>query len=318
MRALGTDSADVAALVVARGLRAGAEAPVALAPVARRLRAEVRVEPLGVDGRLDVDDGRFVIRLREGGSWRRRRWTLAHELAHLAAVRLVARFGGDPADLRDPRSWRALERFCDRTAADLLIDPAEVRARDCDDLDRSSLFDAYDRHLVSWEALLAQVSRVFGAMSASIWSPTASTGRWRLDWQCGGRYLHELPHEIASERLEDDLVDIAWRDGEVRGTLAYTYDGARRSFEALGVALRRPSCRQAPLPGAGGAGPDDDPAPRVAVLLLDPILSGVSRRSSPGVVDPLLEFDERFAPVGRAASRPAVAATPGVALAGSG
>lgn len=293
--ALGTRSIDLAALIVAESLRDGAVAPVALAPIARRLRAAICIEPLGVDARLDLEAGRFVIRLDAGAPWRRRRWSLAHELAHLAAIRIVARATGDAAQLADPRHWRELERFCDRTAARLLVPSSALPPRGVDDLDRDALFALYDGHLVSWQALLSRFADAYGGVSASLWRCDDSQRRWSLRWQCGGWRLHELPHALRSEELADDLVDMAWAAGEVRGTLTYHRVGEIRSFEALAIALRRPDGRQLPLL-RNEAIPDDDEAPKVAVLLLDPILVDAAtwRRRAQTPHDPLREFHRRF------------------------
>jgi hypothetical protein len=300
LAALGTRSADVAALLVAEQLRSGATPPVALAPIARRLRAAVRVQPMGVDGRLEVRDGAFVIRLAAEASWRRRRWTLAHELAHLAAIRIVCRDGGDPAELGDRRSWRELERFCDRTAARLLVPASAVTSDGVDDLDRDALFELYDRHLVSWPALLSRFADAYGALSASVWTADESRRRWRLGWQTGGWRLHELPHSLRSEALDDDIVDMAWARGEVRGTLTYRPLGEERSFEALAIALRRPPDRQLPLLGDEPIC-DDDATPKVTVLMFDPILAGSATRHRPlGSPDPLCEFEHRFGRAGLA------------------
>lgn len=92
-----------------------------LRSVAQKLGVtEVVEEPLPFDGGVfREEDGRLVIKLNAGGSPLRRRFTLAHEVAHLLV-------GTVPGFRKACLSDGSLERTCDLVAAELLMPVDEV------------------------------------------------------------------------------------------------------------------------------------------------------------------------------------------------
>lgn len=93
------------------------EPPIDVFDLARRLGvAEIRPAPLVEDGRLDVTPHSIRILVRGDLSPTRRRFTIAHEIAHLiigeGAIRIDKRYG-------TPRD--TTERLCDQIAAGILL-----------------------------------------------------------------------------------------------------------------------------------------------------------------------------------------------------
>jgi uncharacterized protein DUF955 len=91
--------------------------PVDIAALAAAMGVgEIRVGPLIEDGRLDVSPAGATITVRAGEPRQRTRFTIAHELGHLAVEtgeRITAR--------RHSADRNGVERFCDDHAAGLLM-----------------------------------------------------------------------------------------------------------------------------------------------------------------------------------------------------
>lgn len=146
--------------------------PVALRPVWRSFGARVaEAAGAGPDGRLEVAHGNYRIVVREDQYWRRRRFTVAHEIGHMVLFEAVR---GDPEAVRaltEDAHWAAVERLCDRAASRLLLPdasflPDATRAPFGDD----ALRWLYDRYLVSWAVLLRRLAEGVGPSSVSRWS----------------------------------------------------------------------------------------------------------------------------------------------------
>src|SRR6476469_995567 len=102
--------------------------PFSLHMLAASLGARVEVRPGGPEGRVVVRDGRFVVQMREGASWRRQRFTLAHEVAHLLLFSADAEAGRLRAvPSSSEHDFRAVERLCSVGAAELLMPRNDLR-----------------------------------------------------------------------------------------------------------------------------------------------------------------------------------------------
>src|SRR3954447_11525775 len=113
------DSPDTLAVALLRSSGFSAEPPTAVFQLARRLGASHVVEgDIGPDdGRLGVRDDRVVITVNADATLERKRFTVAHEAAHL----LLARSDLDLSRLRARPPFDDDERFCDRLAESLLM-----------------------------------------------------------------------------------------------------------------------------------------------------------------------------------------------------
>jgi len=89
--------------------------------LARKLGVSRIIEqPMAFEGGLfQLPDGELVIRLNSQSSFVRKRFTLAHEIAHLLLNTVPARRSTNRTD-------QALERTCDLIAAELLMPTAEA------------------------------------------------------------------------------------------------------------------------------------------------------------------------------------------------
>jgi hypothetical protein len=92
--------------------------------------------PIPTAGRLDYEDGRYVIRvqraadgdaprpptaLRPADATSRQRFSIAHEIGHALLLESLGRRPEYLPGLHDPSIWPELERLCDQAAADLLV-----------------------------------------------------------------------------------------------------------------------------------------------------------------------------------------------------
>jgi hypothetical protein len=102
----------------------------------RAFRLPVLEAPIPTAGRLDYEDGRYVIRvqraldqagprsptpLRPADATSRQRFSIAHEIGHALLLESLGRRPEHLPGLHDPSIWPALERLCDQAAAELLV-----------------------------------------------------------------------------------------------------------------------------------------------------------------------------------------------------
>lgn len=185
--AAGTSTPDAAVVGAAQRLlrKCGQTAPpVALRPLLDEL--DVRFRWGGADfasgegvASLDARGGDYRIIVHEEGfarTWRRTRFTIAHELSHVLIARivnhpdLIAQFDADQDN------HKQLERLCNVGAAELLMPRtwfrAELRARQ---LNSTALQFLYDRFLVSREALIWRIGELIPRGGVSRWRRYART-----------------------------------------------------------------------------------------------------------------------------------------------
>lgn len=199
-------------------LDAGAAVPPhALKPLAASLGAtvvQVQAEH-GPSGRLTrATSGAFKIEVKESQGWRRKRFTISHEIGHLILLR---RSQGDRklrTALESPDYWSSVERVCDYFAAEILMPKAglidDLRAKE---LGPDRIFWLYDRYLVSWQALMRRLVQVSGGSGIGFWT----RGRTRrgpvcprlTDWYASEGVAF-VPRGISSSRLTPDLITRAF------------------------------------------------------------------------------------------------------------
>lgn len=252
-----------------------AEPPIQLRPVWRRLGAHVEYDLDDGDGLLDDDGRRWLVRVRRyasrlgpagkhpmrPASWRRARFTIAHELGHLILLQSV-----EPSlrpELADPRTHREVERLCNLAAAELLMpERGFKRAAAGAGFSSAGLRNLYDDYLVSWPALLFRLAEVFSA-NVTVWQPALRRGDGEL------MRVHEtygaptgplwLPAGISERALTQPVVRVALRDGVAAcRRLEVPERYADRSVRALACVLPRQPPSRRSLPRWHGATVVDD------------------------------------------------------------
>jgi hypothetical protein len=270
---------------------AQARTPIHLAPVWRLLGAQVRTEDMASDGALGAYGGHFVVRVRQhvrrlvsrgGGqrhpsSWRRWRFTVAHELAHLILIRSLP---GDLLEsLADPDSHAEVERLCDVGAAHLLMpgdafDQAVLYAG----VSPQGLRTMYDEFLVSWSALLVRLSERFEA-NAALWSPRQrdADGELMRVVQSFGTPNGPLwlPPGLSERYLTEPIVRVALRDASAACRRLESAHAAAPAVLALGARIPTTSRPQEALPLWRGLTVPDEQPQRDLVMTL--VLSSRSR-----------------------------------------
>jgi len=167
--------------------RAGhTRAPHPLVPAARALGARIYEENVA-SAVLRVEGPPVVLVPRQPWrTWRRQRFSIAHELCHLLIWRAVPE--DERGALQDPALHDELERLCDLGAAEILMPTAEFSQdlTTCE-FHSAGLAALYDRYLVSWMSLMNRFTTVL---------PSAGLSLWRLGTRPDDP--HDLPRAVAS------------------------------------------------------------------------------------------------------------------------
>ncbi len=201
---------------VLSGLGMSLEPPIDMDVLAQRLGVSEIVEArLVEDGRLERARNRTRILVRRGVNSGRRRFTIAHELAHL----LLADDAGDLIAHRARLAIAREERFCDQFAAALLIPSHWLRLRYCQRPRRLAVVrDLTDRAKSSMASSVVRLDEVLSwGLSLLRWRNDQE--RWRL--VAGAAIPPSLHGEIGTapetSRLLDEVASRTTRD--VRLTL---------------------------------------------------------------------------------------------------
>jgi|HubBroStandDraft_1064217.scaffolds.fasta_scaffold49733_1 hypothetical protein len=204
MSTAGSPDVLEAVRTITADLLRGAECPPTdLDAIAARLKARVTGEEIFGSGELRRDGSGYVIVYAADLSIPRRRFTIAHELAHV----VIDRTGPNA-----PRAGKELERLCDLIAAELLMPAPIFRAQ------MPVMLHIADIFLLAkqFQASLAATAHRCAELSRSTLFEVAYE---RLTWSCG-------PLRRSSALRDDDLIQHIRRAsaGESAQTVLYLND----------------------------------------------------------------------------------------------
>lgn len=285
--AAGWDVADPAAAMRAAcadlRVRAGqVSRPYALTPMLEVLSATRANAPAGsgAHGRLHARRTGWTIFRRPDLSWRRVRFTEAHEIAHILLYEKLGLDRGYLADLHAEESHPWVEALCDFAAAELLM-PADELAADVAAYPLTSIADyhrLYDNYLVSHLTLLRRVAEVMPGTVLTTW--TWREHRRGANWRIQSTYCQNalgvyIPPNLSRRRLSPDLIDVALDNGAA--VAKASLDVGSRQYSGLVTALHPTYRAQGELPVYHGH-PIRDEAENVVYLLHHNLFSIVAHK----------------------------------------
>jgi hypothetical protein len=199
--------------------------PVSLNALARSIGVGGIVNGGPIEGCVDLEVDRPIIRLSRELTKNRRRFTLAHELSHVLIYRAQRSGSLRPSD--------QLERMCDRIAAKVLlpdgwIEPLASRQWTLDDLESYA-----SQAEVSVAALVNRISDLGGPttwlQAQAVIGTNGTRSRWVVIQRAGakGPFARQLVFDIDTSHALSDM-----RDGLHRRRVGFHVDGRRRSFDA--------------------------------------------------------------------------------------
>ncbi len=247
--------------------------PVRLQRPLARFNARQIERPLAAAGRLELEQGQYVICVNAASGWRRKRFTVAHEIGHILLLEALAHSPADLNDLRAAESWKAAERLCNLAAAELLVPLDDFRTNiDEHSLSPGGLRFLYDRYLTSYDTLFVRFTESFGPSAVVLWrfhARDAGEGRTFRVVRCFGDAGLPLHEGLPAKHLSRNIVAQAAQHMIASSPSLIVRVGRRwRSFVGLAISassLRRPDSRS--LPTFHGFRVPDDLRPEFDVAL---------------------------------------------------
>ena len=95
--------------------------PFSLKALLNTCNCRVIERTIPTTGRLEIDDTGFVIYLDAKMTEARKRFTIAHEIAHILIIQGIYHKPHLLKELRQPRIWMQVEQLCDFAAGNLLM-----------------------------------------------------------------------------------------------------------------------------------------------------------------------------------------------------
>jgi len=133
--------------------------PISLRPICKRFNLKVvyNNKAKKEDSQLKLVSNGFEIEISRLKNWRRNRFTIAHELAHLIILRSV----GTPEGKLSKEQYQRVETLCDIGASELLISEDVLKAQLLiHGLGSEGIKQLYDKFMVSYDALLLKLSEI--------------------------------------------------------------------------------------------------------------------------------------------------------------
>jgi len=270
-------------------------APIGLKPLLKKFDATLTFRSMDVAGKLELTGGRFNVLVNRFGSWRRHRFTIAHEIGHIIILRATARERHLVRALLkpSPELWTALERVCNIAGAEILMPRDEFRSQyDEHSFSAFGLRSLYDRFLTSFAAVLVRIADTATDRTVVVWKRFSRHDNEAIRLRVAACYagLHGawLPKGLTSGHFSPDVLDAAQqRVEEVRRHVDLQLSNVLERFETVVVplkAVRQLSREQ--LPMFNGHRIPDEPHLSSSLAML---LHGESHRARRATQS--LEFD---------------------------
>jgi hypothetical protein len=259
----------------------GRSLPIPLRPLCRRLGIRVvRRHAIGA-GTLRAAHGNLQIWLPvDATNWRRERFTIAHEIAHILLFSTWSRaHGGMDSKVVASDEESELERLCNFGAAELLMPTEPMTALLAEvGVSPRALRNLYDSCLVSYESMLYRLAEISAASAVILWRrharrpSEAEELRVITSYQRYRKSTHApwLPKGCTSKHLSPDIVTPAYERGEAIPSYDVVLAVGRREIRCVGVAsvLPKPRLASNVLPLFEGMRIVDERLPEVDVVLL--------------------------------------------------
>ncbi|SDF19678.1 protein of unknown function [Blastococcus aurantiacus] len=261
--------------------------PYALTPILEELSARrAKARPgSGAHGRLHAHSRGWTVYRREDMSWRRVRFTEAHEIAHILLYETLADDRRALSDLQNRQSHRQIEELCDYGAAELLVPVGDVSdyltsnpLRTLADYNR-----LYDTYLVSHVTLLRRVATLLPRTVLTAWQYLQH--RRGVNWRIQSSYCRTvdgvyLPPGLSRRHLRPDLVTQALTHGSAYAAEA-TIEVGDRHYTGKMLAVRPAFRDQGELPILQGRPVRDETADDTVYVLHGDLLTTVLSRPRP-------------------------------------
>lgn len=259
----------------------GRSLPIPLRPLCRRLGIEVVRRRVAGSGTLRSANGHLEIWLPSGAeNWRRTRFTVAHEIAHILLFSAWQQAGCSLGTHAFGSHEEAeIESVCNLGAAELLM-PREPLATMLAEggVSPSALRNLYDACLVSYESMLYRLAEINSSSAVILWRKYARRPseeeklRVVTSYQRYRTSVHApwLPKGCTAKHLQPDIVTPAFTAGEPAVATNISLTLGQRETLCVGVASVLPKPRTAPstLPLFDGMRIVDERLPDVDVVLL--------------------------------------------------
>lgn len=239
--ALSVDEAMVRACLQVRENANELAPPFGLASILKVLGARKMERQMDCLGKLEVDDGGYVVVVQSHQNWRRSRFTVAHEIGHILILNALV---GDTKMLRslqDPIHWNRVERLCDFAASELLLPCDDVQSAIRNLKTTHVIKYLYDRYMCSRAALLHRLTALHPGLVGLVWKfharHPAEKQTWRVSWCSSRKYW--WPGMTARRISPDVLSHVAQSGTPSIATLSFMQ--GRRSSQC--VAFTEPLAR---------------------------------------------------------------------------
>jgi IrrE N-terminal-like domain len=216
------------------------DAPISLARLLTAVGARQEELPLTSAARLRIDERGYLVGVREGTDWRRRQFSVAHEIGHILICEALRDRPEQLRALREPQHWPDVERLCNRGAAELLMPAADFVAQaGAGEVTAALLCRLRERFGVSWTALAIRFQQLLG-FGVSTWTryrrheDERVTFRVERSWGKGASWL---PVGLTARHLSPNVIEAAATDGEAtaEGELALGRKPTRVSLAAISL-----------------------------------------------------------------------------------
>lgn len=263
------------------------DAPIPLKPIGELLGLKRIVynkyDRILVSHLRRCDGGYEIVLHNTGGrnwSWRRDRFTIAHEIGHLILINAIK----DPRLLmalrQDEAGFRRMEALCNQAAAELLVPKQfllDILTKD--KFSTSGLQSIYDHFLVSRKMMLIRLAEVIPASALVLWKQYARHAHETITFRVTACYRNFkqypnapwLPEHATVKNLSCDIVSpVAGTETTLVEDELKLKIGSKRGTGYLAISCALPQRRNKPqmLPSFDDINVSDEPITDEVVVLI--------------------------------------------------
>lgn len=267
--------------------------PVPLRLLLKALSAKLEIVPQAKSERASEalllrstsGTSRYVVRCHDADhqrNWRRLRFTIAHEIAHILLLEEAARRRRSMAlakVVETPTGLNQLERVCDLAAAALLMPHNALMGLHPTAITGDLLWELYDGFLVSWRALISRIAQVVYRGSVIVLRRYArrpdEARTYRVDW-CFPTYRQApqtwMPRGCSLKHFSENVSAFAGSDAlrTDLGMITLRLRGRPSEVRAIAVKLRPRNHDQLRLPQFEGKPIADEGVSEQVLLFIRP------------------------------------------------
>jgi len=144
--------------------------PIEFNNILTKFNAKIEEKVIPTNGRLEIKSDHYQILVRQKSRLERKRFTIAHELAHIIIVETLLDKPDHLKKLLQPETWNKIEKLCNFAAAQILVPDGDfMESIKKFGLTSKGIESIRSRYQVSYEVIFQKFIEIFSPTAIILW-----------------------------------------------------------------------------------------------------------------------------------------------------